>query len=111
MACIYESDNVLLQQKVLRIVDSIRYTKWLDAGNSKEDFEKTRLGFFSALFCNDDWYVIVDFMGQIHCGCLEDDPRARKEMEATIAVIKEKANNKEEIRKLAISYNEKRLNS
>lgn len=108
MACTYDRENVLLQRKALRVIDSVRYTKWLDAGNSKESFEKTRLGYYSAIFFNDDWYIIVDYYG-IHSECVEDDPRARKEMEATIAVINDYAKDKTAIRQLVLSYNEKKV--
>lgn len=109
MACSYDRDNILLQIKILRIIDSVRYTKWLDEGKSKEIFEKTKLGYFYAIFCNDDWYVVVDYYG-VHYECIDDDPRARKEMEATLAVIDEYSKNKDDIKKLVLEYNEKKVN-
>lgn len=107
LACTYDRENVLLQRKILRIIDSIRYTKHLDEGKSKNSFEKTRLGYYNAIFCNEDWYVIVNYYG-LQYECLSDDPRAQKEMAATIEVINEYSKNKEDIRKLVLSYNEKK---
>ncbi|MGN1370935.1 MAG: hypothetical protein ACI4XM_01450 [Candidatus Coprovivens sp.] len=103
MACLYDSENVLLQRKAQRIIDSIRYTKFLDEGKNKEFFEKTRLGYYDAIFFNEDWYVIVDYCG-LHYDCLDDDPRARKEMDATIEVINQYGKNRQEVRKLALQY-------
>lgn len=107
IACTCDRENVLLQRKVQRIIDSVRFTNWIDKGNSKDNFEKTRLGFFNAIFCNEDWFLIVDYYG-LHYECIEDDPRARKEMEAAIEVINSYGKNKEDIRKLALTYNEKK---
>ena len=107
IACTYDRENVLLQRKVQRIIDSIRFTNWIDKGNSKESFEKTRLGYFNAVFCNEDWFVIVDYYG-LHYECIEDDPRARKEMEATIEVINSYGRNIEQVRRLALTYSEKK---
>lgn len=107
IACTYDRDNILLQRKSLKRIDSIRYTKHLDEGKDKESFEKTRLGYFDAIFCNDDWYVIVDFYG-LHYDCLDDDPRARKEMEATIEVINEYSKNKDDLKRLILQYSEKK---
>lgn len=108
IACLNERDNILMQRKVQRIIDSVRYTKWIDEGNSKKSFENTRLGYFHAIFCNDDWYIVVDYRG-IHYECIDNDPRARKEMEATLNVIEEYKNNKMDIRKLVYSYDEKKV--
>lgn len=107
LATTYDSDNVLLQRKILRIIDSVRYTKWLDEGKDKESFEKTRLGYYNAIFCGEDWYVIYSYYG-LQYECLDDDPRAKKEMEATISVINEHIRNKNDIRKLVLAYNNKK---
>lgn len=107
MACVYDRNNVLLEHKILRKINAISYTKWVDAGNDKESFRKIKLGYYDALFCNDDWYVIVDFRG-IHYECIEDDPRAKKEMEATIEVINEYRLKREDVRKLVLTMNEKK---
>lgn len=107
ITCTYERENVLLQRKVQRIMDSISFTNWIDKGNSKESYEKTRLGYFNVIFCNEDWYVILDYYG-MHYECLEGDPRAKKEMEATIEVINSYGNNIEDIRKLALTYRDKK---
>lgn len=40
--------------------------------------------------------------------CLDDDPRARKEMESIIEVINQYSNNRGAIRKLALEYSEKK---
>ena len=96
----------MLQRKILKIIDSIRYTNWLDAGKDKSIFEKTMLGYYNAIFCGEDWYVIAGYYG-LQYECLDDDPRARKEMEATISVINEYTQNKEDIRKLVFTYNNK----
>ena len=109
LATTYDRENVLLQRKILKIIDSVRYTKWLDEGKSRESFEKTRLGYYNAIFCGEDWYVIFSYYG-LQYECLDDDPRARKEMEATIAVINEYTRNKEDIRKLVLAYNSKKVN-
>ena len=61
-------------------------------------------------FCNDDWYVIVDYYS-IRYDCLEDDPRARKEMEAVLEVVQSYGRNHDEIRKLALHYKEKKPNN
>ena len=107
IACTYDRENILLQRKVQKIIDSIRFTLHLDEGKSKESFEKTRLGYYNAIFCNEDWYVIVNYYG-LQYECLSDDPRARKEMEATIEVINEYSKNKQDIRKLALQYSDKK---
>lgn len=107
LATTYDSDNVLLQRKTLRIIDSVRYTKWLDEGKDKESFEKTRLGYYNAIFCGEDWYVIYSYYG-LQYECLDDDSRAKKEMEATISVINEYIQNKNDIRKLVLAYNNKK---
>ena len=104
IACTYDRENVLLQRKILKIIDSVRYTKWIDEGNNKESFEKTRLGYYNVVFCGEDWYVISSYYG-LQYECLDDDPRAKKEMESTIAVINEYSRNKEDIRKLVLNYN------
>ncbi len=107
MACTYERENVLLQSKVQRMIDSVRYTKHLDEGKSRNSYQNTMLGYYKAIFCNEDWYVIVDFRG-IHYECLDDDPRARKEMESTIEVINSYGRNMEQVRRLAFTYSEKK---
>ena len=43
-----------------------------------------------------------------HLAVFGDDPRARKEMEATIEVINEYSKNKQDIRKLALQYSDKK---
>ena len=91
---------------VFRAVPAL-YTKWLDEGKDKESFEKTRLGYYNAIFCGEDWYVIYSYYG-LQYECLDDDPRAKKEMEVTISVINEHIRNKNDIRKLVLAYNNKK---
>ena len=107
LACTYDRENLLLQSKIQKMINSVKYTKWLDEGNSKNSFKKTSLGYYDAIFCNEDWYVIVSYYG-LQYECLDDDPRARKEMEATIEVINQYSNNRGAIRKLALEYSEKK---
>ena len=106
LACTWDRENVILQRKVLTRINSVRFTKWIDEGNSKESFEPTRMSYYRAAFCNDDWYVIVDYYG-IHSGCLDDDPRAKKEMNAVIATINEYAERKEDIKGYVMTMNKK----
>lgn len=109
IACLNDRDDILLQRKVQNMIDGIRYTKWLDDGNDKSSYKNSKLSYFRAIFCNDDWYIIVDYYG-VHYECIDDDPRARIEMEATLKILEEYKNNKMDIRKLVLSYDEKRLN-
>lgn len=109
IATLYDSrDGALLQYKVARMMESVRYVKWLDAGNSKDSFVKNgdRIRYFAAAFCNEDWYVAIDYAGGLHYECLDDDPRAKKEMDATIEVLNQYSKNREEIRKLVLRINE-----
>ena len=67
----------------------------VDAGESTKKFEKMKNCYFKALFCNDDWYIIVDYGNRLHYECVEDDPRALKEMNVVLETIGEysKSNN------------------
>lgn len=89
LASLYRRDEVILQRKIIRIIDSIRYRKWQEEGNSEKKFEKTRLSYFKALFCNEDWYIIVDCGNRVHYECIEDDPRALKEMNVVLSTLEE----------------------
>ena len=102
--CVNDKNNLSLKMKAQKIIDSIRYTIWIDNGNNKEDFEKTNLKYFDLIVCNDDWYVFVDYYG-LHYECLKDDFRAKNEMEAVIEVIQSYKNNKQDIKKLILDYN------
>lgn len=106
LACVCDRDTILLQRKVFTRINAIRFTKWIDEGNVKENFKNTKAGFFRVAFCNDDWYVLVDYYG-IHSECLTDDPRAKKEMDAVIATINDYANRKEDIRGYVLQMNKK----
>lgn len=98
----YKGDAIE-QYRILRIVDSIRYKKCSDS--LKSSFQKTSPYFVNCVFCNDDWYILIDYLGNIHTECLDDDPGARKEMEATLSVIKDYQKRKEDIRSLVLRYN------
>lgn len=86
--CVNDGTNLLLQRQMLRMIESIRYTKWIDSGNNKDNFQSLFLISGATLYCNSDWFVIVRYDGSIYYECLEDDPRARGEMEQVLAFIK-----------------------
>ena len=106
LACTCDRDNVILQRKIFTRINAIRYMKWIDEGKSEESFETTRAGYFRVAFCNDDWYVLVDYYG-IHYACLDDDPRAKKEMDAVLATIEEYQDKKEDLRGFVMKMNKK----
>ena len=108
LSCLCSRDTVLMQRKITKVIDSVRYINWIDSGKSEEYFEKTRLGYFTALFCNDDWFLIVTLSGEVRYDYLKDDPRAKKELDATLAVINEYGKNNERIRDYVISLNNKK---
>lgn len=95
LACLNNNNEVLVQHKMMKIIDSIRYRKMVDAGESTKKFERMKNHYFKALFCNDDWYIIVDYGNRLHYECIEDDPRALKEMNVVLETIGEysKSNN------------------
>ena len=74
----------------------------------KKAYSKMPLGYYDAIFCNEDWFVIVDYYG-LHYECIEDDPRARKEMEATIEVINSYGKNKEDIIKAGFKIKDNKV--
>ena len=106
LATTCDRDNVILQRKIFTRINAIRYMKWIDEGKSEESFETTRAGYFRVAFCNDDWYVLVDYYG-IHYECLDDDPRAKNEMDAVLATIKEYQDKKEDLRGFVMKMNKK----
>lgn len=98
LACLNRRDEVIVQQKIMTIIDSIRYRKMVDSGDNVKKFERMRNMYHKALFCNEDWYIIIDYCNRIHYDCIEDDPRALKEMNAVLETIGEysKTNNIED---------------
>ncbi len=97
----YGDFNLLNERRFFKSVESIHYMNCQDLG---EDYKPIEVRYYTAAFCNDDWFLIVDYAGRIYSECLSYDERARKEMEATIAVIKEYSEKREDIRKLVRQY-------
>lgn len=109
-SCLSNSDDILLLFKMEKKINGIRYTKWVLEENDKKYFRKTVLRHSIASFCNDDWYIILNYGGEIEYDCLDDDPRARLEMECVLKIVRQYINKNEDIKKLVLDYNEKRLN-
>lgn len=86
--CVIDGTNMLLQRQMLRMIEGIRYTKWLDFSGDKAKFQSLFLASGSILYCNNDWFVIVRHDGSIYYECLDDDPRARVEMEQVLSCVK-----------------------
>ncbi len=101
----YNDRGVLEERRFLKSLEAIHYMKCQDDG---VEYKPMQLGFYTAAFCNDDWFVIVGYDGRITSLCLDYDERARKEMNAVIEVIHEYQNNKEDVRKLALEYKQNR---
>jgi hypothetical protein len=78
----------------MTIIDSIRYRKLIDSGESVKKFERMKNHYFKSLFCNEDWYIIVDYGNRVHFECIEDDPRALKEMNVVLSTIEEYSKNR-----------------
>ncbi len=102
----YGDKSILKEQRFFKTVDAIRYMK---AQENNIEFKPIQIRYFTVAFCNDDWYIIVDYMGNIISEYLDNDPRALKEMNAVLEVIKEYKNKKDDIRKLAYTFDGKRF--
>ena len=89
LACLNNRDEIIVQQKIMTIIDSIRYRKQISTGESVRNFERMKNMYFKAMFCNEDWFIIVDYGNRIHFECIEDDPRALKEMNVVLETINE----------------------
>ena len=86
--CVNDGTKLLLQSKMLRMIEGVRYTNWIETGNNKDEFESLFLIGSEILYCNTDWFVIVKYDGSIYFECLEYDVRARREMEIVLSDLK-----------------------
>ncbi len=80
-------EDYLSQQVALNTINSINYECLSD--DDKKSFEKQSINGIKCAFFSEDWYVFVTIRQTISCKFLSYDKRAEKEMNATIALVKE----------------------
>lgn len=87
-ACDFKNEgDYLNQQKALNVVNGINYE--LLSEEEKKDFKRLQPHGIECIFFAEDWYVVVTTQHLIDNKCLSYDERAKKEMNATIALVKE----------------------
>ena len=102
MTCDFSSSTPKEQEEALTVINAVRYTN-TDLFE-KYDFRKTRRYGVQYAMYNEDWYILVDYRGEIQSECLNYDARAREEYEKAIEKVesvypKEKRNPGYEYRK------------
>ena len=74
---------------VAQRVNALRYIK-LENEETAEEFKILNLRRIKEVYCNDDWYIIINCDQSIESFIISQDLRAKEEFERTLKLVKQK---------------------